>query len=251
MFETVVLGILSSLLAKLLIDLARFRDFFWPQLMCRTIYRNKLLRVSMAAIVRLSDGSGYLLIKNQRRPEFFGPIGGVIKFYTLARLEDRFEFQSQSKRSDLKNDLRGFLPGRNFYKFMQWFRSKQDREVESVTRELIEELQEIGLDNVAANIQALPLSFVRYVHEGVRPVTNTNYYQFRYLEIYELDPTDENGRMLTQQLFAAAQENSDLLVVTQQEIDRGRAKTGEPIGIHSNYLIREKRVGSEPAPFYE
>lgn len=251
MFETVALGILSSLLASMLIGLVSFRDFFWPYVSCFTLYRNKSLRISMAAVLRVSDGSRLLLIKNRQRPESFGPLGGVIKFYASAKLEDRFEFQSQSKRSDLGDDLRGFLPARNFYAFMKWFRSKQDREVESVTRELVEELREIYLDELANTIQSLPLSFVRHVHEGVQHVPGTHYYQFRYLEVYELNPTDENGRRLTQELFSAVETNDHLLAVTHREIMRRRSRSGHLIGVHSGYLVGRKRAGPEPAPFYE
>ncbi|MBK8900394.1 MAG: hypothetical protein IPM53_04360 [Anaerolineaceae bacterium] len=205
----------------------------------------------MAAVLRVSDGSRLLLIKNRQRPESFGPLGGVIKFYASAKLEDRFEFQSQSKRSDLGDDLRGFLPARNFYAFMKWFRSKQDREVESVTRELVEELREIYLDELANTIQSLPLSFVRHVHEGVQHVPGTHYYQFRYLEVYELNPTDENGRRLTQELFSAVETNDHLLAVTHREIMRRRSRSGHLIGVHSGYLVGRKRAGPEPAPFYE
>lgn len=251
MFETVVLGILSSLVATMIIGLVRFRDFFWPYLACSTIYRRHSLRISMAAVLRVTDGKQLLLIKNRQRPESFGPLGGVIKFYPSARLEDKFEFQSQSKRADLGDDLRGFLPARFFYGFMKWFGSKREREVESVTRELVEELQEIDLPELAKIIQALPLSFVRRVHEGVQKVENSGYYQFRYIEVYELNPEDENGRFLTQKLFDAAESNDHLLAVTPREIIRRRSMSGKLIGVHSSYLIRSKRVGPEPVPFYE
>ncbi|VAW30328.1 hypothetical protein MNBD_CHLOROFLEXI01-4572 [hydrothermal vent metagenome] len=169
----------------------------------------------------------------------------------VQQLEDRFEYQSQSKRPSFGDDLRGFMPGRHFHKFMNWFRSKRDREVEAVTRELIEELQEIGLGDLAAQIQALPLSFVYHVHEGVRHVPSTDYYQFRYLELYELNPPNEVSRSITQQLFAAAEENPHLLVVTPNEIMKRRGQNGELIGVHSAYLFSRKCAGPEPAPYYE
>jgi SMODS-associated NUDIX domain len=249
--ETVILGVLSSLLAAMLIGLGRFRDFFLPYLLCSTIYRNKSLRVSMATILRLEYDGKLLLIKNRQRAESFGPIGGVLKFYPSAKLGDLFEYQSQSKRPYFGDDLRGFMSGRHFHKFMKWFRSKRDREVEAVTRELIEELREIGLANLAAQIQALPLSFVWHVHEGVRHVPSTNYYQFRYLELYELNPPNEISRSITKQLFAAAEQNPHLLVVTRNEILRRRGSNGELIGVHSAYLFSRKRAGPEPAPYYE
>ena len=175
----------------------------------------------------------------------------MLKFYPTAQLGDRFEYQSQSKRSDLGDDLRGFMPARYFYKFMEWFRSKRDREVEAVTRELIEELQEVGLNDLAAQIQALPLSFVRHVHEGIQHVPSTHYCQFRYLEVYELNPPNEVSRSITQQLFAAAKQNPYLLVVTPSEIMKRRGQNGELIGVHAAYLFSHKRAGPEPAPYYE
>lgn len=217
MINEIAIGILSVILAAMLIGLYSYREFFLPYLMCSLVLRNKTLRVFMASVVRIGDGSRLLLIKNPW-PESFSPLGGVIKFYPSARLEERFEFRSHSEIPNLQNDLRGFLPARNFSSFMQWFQTKQDREIESITRGLIEKLKEIGLTDLANTINVIPLSFVRYVHDGVNIVPGAGYYQFRYIEVYELNPSDEKGRDITEKLFAAAQQNTHLLTVTTSEI---------------------------------
>lgn len=251
-----VVGILGSLIATLItmsFGLYRHRDFFLPYLFCETIYRKKLIRISLATVLILqNDDDQYLLIRMRRRPEWFGPLGGVIKYYPSAQLEENFEFQRYSKRGDMSDDLRGFLPGHHFVKFMKWFRSYHNREVESVTREIIEELNEIGLVQLANTIQALPLSLVRQVQEGIQRVASKeDYFQFRYIEVYKFDPASEFGRSLSEKLFAAVEKNSELIAVTANEIKQRRAKTGEPIGVHSGYLIGRKRTGPEPPPFYE
>lgn len=251
--EKVAVAILSGITVAIIKMLYDYRDYFLPNLLCATIYRNKLIRISLATVLDLRDDDDhYLLIRMQRRPEWFGPLGGVIKYYPSAQLEEKFEFQRYSKRGNLSDDLRGFLPGRHFVKFMQWFRSQRDREVESVTRELIEELKEIGLTNLAETIQALPLSLVRRTQEGIQRVpSKEDFYQFRYIEVYKLDATNEHGRKLTEKLFAAAEHNPLLITVTADEIKRQRANSGEPIGVHSGYLLGHKRTGPEPPPFYE
>jgi hypothetical protein len=250
------IGILGSLIATLItmsFGLYRYREFFLPYLLCETFYRNKLIRISLATVLVLQDDHDqHLLIRMRRRPEWFGPLGGVLKYYPSAQLEEKFEFQRYSKRGDISNDLRGFLPGRNFIKFMTWFRSSRNREVESVTREVVEELKEIGLVQLAGTIQALPLSLVRQVQEGIQRVpSKEDFYQFRFIEVYKLDPDNEHGRALTKQLFTAAKQNSQLIIVTADEIKRQRANSGEPIGVHSGYLLGHKRTGPEPPPFYE
>ena len=247
----VIAGILSGLTVAIIIMLYNQREYFLPNLLCTTFYRNKLVRISLATILHLrNDNNQFLLIRMRRRPEWFGPLGGVIKYYPSAQLEDKFEFQSYPKQTDLSDDLRGFVPGRHFVKFMKWFRSYRDREVESVTRELIEELTEIGLADLAETVQVLPLSLVRRVQGGIQRVpSKEDFYQFRYIEVYKLNPEDRNGRSLTEKLFAAAEQNAELITVTADEIKQRRAKTGEPIGVHSGYLIGRTRTGPEPPPF--
>ncbi|WP_420630730.1 hypothetical protein [Candidatus Leptofilum sp.] len=249
--SSLIIGILSSIIAAILIALWQLREFFLPYLLCQTFFRNKLLRISLATVLYLRDENDrYLLVRMRRRPEWFGPLGGVIKYYPSAQLEEKFEFQRYSGQSDLSDDLRGRLPGRHFVKFMRWFRSYKDREVESVTRELIEELKEIGLEDLAESIQALPLSLVRRAQGGIQRVSSKeDFYQFRYIEVYKLDQTNEYGRTLTENLFAASQHNAELITVTADEIKRRRARTGEAIGVHSGYLIGRERTGPEPPPF--
>lgn len=253
MINSLIIGVLSSLLAAMLIGLWQFREFFLPYLLCETVLRNKFIRISLATILYVRNDEGqYLLIRMRRRPEWFGPLGGVIKYYPAAQLEEKFEFQKYSGQGDFKDDLRGLLPGRHFVKFMRWFRSYQDREVESVTRELVEELREIGLGDLAQTIQVLPISLVRRVQEGIQRVSSQeDFYQFRYIEVYKLDMANEYGRNLTQKLFAAAQDTPQLITVAADEIKRRRAKSGEAIGVHSGYLLGYKRTGPEPPPFYE
>lgn len=252
-FQRVAVAILSGVAVAILKMLYDYRDYFWPNFLCSTIYRNKLIRISLATILEVrNDQDRYLLIRMRRRPEWFGPLGGVIKYYPSAQLEEKYEFQRHAKEGHLGDDLRGYVPGRNFVKFMQWFRSQYDREVESVTRELIEELGEIGLEDLARTVPALPISLLRRVQEGIQRVpSKEDYYQFRYIEVYRLNRGNENGRKLTEALFAAAKANNSLIIVTADEIKRRRANSGEAIGVHSGYLVGSKRTGPEPPPFYE
>jgi hypothetical protein len=155
---------------------------------------NEELRVSISAILAIPDGGSMILIRNWRRPEAFGPIGGVYKYHEEARpkLEEML-FRGEDIASDtiMKGDLRGFVPRRNLGKFISWFERKEDREMatDCVRRELREELVEIGMTSPEVPAQ-LSLRRIRIVSEGPERVAGMPYTQYRFFEVYALAPLE-------------------------------------------------------------
>jgi hypothetical protein len=156
MLEELAVGIVSAVLLATFATAFRHRKFLTPALRCVLFCRNKRLRVSMAAILSVHRDDHFILVRERTRPERFGPIGGVYKYYPSAIDQlDRCGFRPQVRDRIMKNDLRGFMKGKDFPLFMRWFLSEKNREVEPVTRELIEELEEVGLIEEAKGIGAL------------------------------------------------------------------------------------------------
>ncbi|MFA6272682.1 MAG: hypothetical protein WC693_06365 [Patescibacteria group bacterium] len=204
----------------------------------------------MAAILKICSDNRYILIRNHHRPEVFGPIGGVYEYYPSASNQlDQCGFIPQVRDQDMQNDLRGFLKGKYLPSFMRWFLSGKNREVEPLTRELKEELEEIGLTEEANAIRAFQYEFIKTIYEGPDKVPGADYLQFRCFWIFQLCPRDPEGLKLSERLFREVEHNHDLIAVTAAEIAARRATSGQVIGSHTGYLIGDKRTGPEEPPF--
>ena len=194
-----------------------------------------------------------LLIRNEYRPEQFAPIGGVFKYFSSAKeLLNRLYFKAEVRSGnipDLKHDLRGFIPGKSLPEFIRWFMSGKQREVEPLTRELIEGLNEIGLDAKPFMDEPFKFELVRPIYEGPRSVPGVAYMQFRFMQIYQFSPDCKSGQKLMTVLFDEVAHNHNLISATGEEIRKRRASTGERIGEHSCYLVGDEKTCAEPAPF--
>lgn len=215
-----------------------------------TLHRSSRLRISFSALWRLTTPEGYVLIRNIRRSQQYGPIGGVIRYFPAARkiaLEE-MGFQDELPTGDGPCDLRGYIVGKQFHAFMRWFYSGKHVETLTLSREIEEELNEAGLNNLAAKTPRLEFDLVRVVHEGPIKVRGTDYLQYRLFHIYEIEPGDALAFEFSNRVAESARINSNLTIATRAEIERGITKDRALIADSSGYLFGAKRVGSEPPP---
>jgi hypothetical protein len=250
MINELVVGTIATLILALLTAAIRNRQFLGIAVNCYLYSRNKKIRVSIAAILSVRQGDHFILIRNRHRPEMFGPIGGVYKFYSSAikQLEDS-GFQPQIRDDDTKNDLRGYLIGKNLPRFLRWFFSGKNREIEPLSREIAEEMLEIGLVMDSDSIMNLQYDLHKTIIEGLDNVTGADYLQLRYFGVYSLYTDHPKCDALIEKLFKEVGTNPNIISVTANEIKRGRALSGEIIGGHSGYLIGDTKTGESP-PFY-
>lgn len=98
------------------------------------------IRVSCGYLFRIKMDNRYLLIKG-KRIEQFQPIGGVYKYYaSFNDVKNSLNITEEQNTSFFEEgDLRVYVPGKNVLKFIRWFNSGKNREV-NVTREFFEEL---------------------------------------------------------------------------------------------------------------
>lgn len=115
----------------------------WFYLQTRLRYRNQEIRLSIAYLFRIKVDGKYLLVKSRNR-NYYQPVGGVFK--TLPGAEKIFEKLGvksdrliETEKGIAKGDLRVFVKGKNVIEFLEWFDSREDREV-SPWREFCEEL---------------------------------------------------------------------------------------------------------------
>lgn len=229
-------------------------DFFKNE----DLARNEL-RVSFSAFLRISRIGLYPLIESSRRPMDFGPFGGVYKFRDNARVDfDSWFFNPEETREE--NDLSGFIPAYNLRKIVDWFCSGKDREtaVECLTRELNEELEEIGLPELKPKIANLKFRPVRTTWHKPKQVPDQSFHVFRIVDVMTLVDGDVGVEDFVNSLFERiAESNLDeaagqsVILATHKEIDNCRSRLGLLIGTHTQYLFHGLAEGPEPPPVQE
>lgn len=250
--ESPISGFGRNALVNLLKATWKHQDHLWPATKAVTTFRSQDLRVSMASILRLEHNGKFVLIRNPNRPESFGPIGGVFKYFPSAQnVMDSFEFTYEQRKTgnleDSERDLRGKISAKHLPIFLNWFKSRSGREEQDcIRRELREELGEIGIDFRNINIlDQTSYSLVRRIHEGPYKHATLDIPQFRYFEVYRIAIQGEAKNVFTA-LSELAQNNENLLVARRDEIEKMRADNGSVIGGHSTYLFSSSWHGSEP-----
>lgn len=103
-------------------------------------HRKERIRFSCGYLFRIKMDNRYLLIKG-KRIEQFQPIGGVYKYYSSFNdIKNSLNITEEQNSTFYEDgDLRVYVPGKNVLKFIRWFNSGKNREV-NVTREFYEEL---------------------------------------------------------------------------------------------------------------
>lgn len=135
----IVGGILLFGILQFLQNINRLRFYFQTQF----LLRKKEVRLSIAYLFRINVNGKYLLVKSRRR-EYYQPVGGAFK--TLPGADKVFEKLGvkpdklvETENGIAKSDLRVYVKGVHIIEFLEWFKSKEDREI-SPWREFCEEL---------------------------------------------------------------------------------------------------------------
>lgn len=108
-----------------------------------TICRRNI-RVSMSYIYIIKIGNKYLLVKNTHNAKY-QLVGGKYKFFPEAKSNlEKLSYSEDIKlgvEGTRKDDIAFFIPSKNLFKFLKWFDSGNDREIDHF-REFHEELLE-------------------------------------------------------------------------------------------------------------
>jgi len=246
MIDGIIQGVLANSLSKVL-----SATFAHPYLLGLRIYKpNDEIRIAFSAIIRICYQGKYVLVRNLHRPETFCPFGGVFKYYEdaipfLNSIDFRQHIVDVGK--DMDYDIRGFLPRKNLVKLLDWYNRKIERESygECLLRELQEEMIESSCNVVMPG--KIKFRFVRKIIEKPKYLEPINCYQYRIFEVYDIYPIDKHTEKFIKKFYSLAKTNHNLLVVSSDEIKRGRSIIGAVIGPHSHYLINHRRYrGDDP-----
>jgi hypothetical protein len=156
------------------------------------------LRLSCSYLYQIKVDNHYLLIKSRKHGRY-QPVGGNFKKnkYSHLFLKD-IELAEDDKIScneRTTDDLRLYIKGRNFLKFLKWYNSpKKEREI-SYDREFYEELVEPGI----LPQKLFPYPVINFCKQEIRPISFSKHFQCKEIHIYdivELITTEEQHNFL-------------------------------------------------------
>lgn len=209
-------GILGFLLEKFL-TFAEETDLFL--IIPILLNWNKNIRVSFSYLFRIQVDGTYFLVRGNKKKKF-QPVGGVYQKYdsSNAILKDIFQEDDEMKKGNEK-DLRGKVKGKDLKKFIQWFESRQDREI-TCHREFNEELVNSGILN-KEKFEELHYS---YLGTHKTNIFTSEYYgrEFLLADIYELELDEQKKKefLKLKKKYDNSKDNSELnyAFVTENEI---------------------------------
>ncbi|WP_264550791.1 hypothetical protein [Flavobacterium sp. N2038] len=194
----------------LLVDLLILDAFFdlitnWKRvslvLKCKYLSINDhYIRFSMSYLYRIKVNDKYLLVKSSNFPHY-QLVGGKYKRLkgTQSLLKKEFEAKDDAKLATsglMKHDYALYVPAKNAIKFLDWFNTKQDREI-SHWREFYEEL--IAGKGEILSRENFPYVNYNYVGTITTPVKRTpgwDTYEILQYDILDLIPTPKQEKEL-------------------------------------------------------
>lgn len=195
------------------------------------------IRISCGYLFRIKMENKYLLIKG-KRIEQFQPIGGVYKYYSSFNdVKNSLNITEEQNTSFFEEgDLRVYVPGKNVLKFIRWFNSGKNREV-NVTREFYEELIEPGYlpENTLINAK------FEFVKQAECKLGYSNAFRCREVLIHNIyEVTFLDSTYLEKLNSVINQGEKNLRFVSQIDIEREAVEVDgveNKIGAHAKNVI--------------
>lgn len=214
----------GTILGLLLEKLFQYLDEIDSKLMLQALLNwNENIRISFAYLFRIQIDGKYFLIRGNKL-NCFQPVGGVFQKYegSKAVLRDIFQEEDEMKKGNEK-DLRGKILGKDLKKLIEWFQSRQDREI-TCYREFKEELITSGI------LSKENFEDISYTYAGTHKtkIFTSECYgkEFLLAEIYDLELNDLQKQefLNLKEKYDKAKDNSKLkyAFVSEQEIRKRR-----------------------------
>jgi len=237
----VLVGILGATLLNTIYISYSYRKNLWSTIKTFTIYRNKEIRFSIAYLYKIKIDSKYFLIKSKRIDNLYQPVGGVYK-----RLPESVKIFSELKilddnclpiDKDSESDLRIRVSGRNVKKFIDWYKSEQDREI-CHWREFCEEL----LKSRILNPSDFPHIQYRKIRQEKEILIWSDYHQCYEYKIFDIiEPIfTEVQKKVFEKLIDIKDEKYEWVdesLIKSLGHDNNKKTSSFRIGNQTNYII--------------
>jgi hypothetical protein len=240
-------GITIGLTIAILIEAVIFLKREWALL---NIYMKsyfpvsrKEIRLTVAYLFKIGYQGKYLLVKSQRIPNTYQPVGGVYKFFSPEAdsiLSKMTIIPDTSIPNDgfSEHDLRVKMKNRcNIPSFLKWFFELKQREL-SPWREFYEELVVTGI------LPAKIFSYMFYdlIGQHIEPIHFDNHFSIdtlKYADIYSPRFSSDEQRFMIKKL--AEQTNDEQYIwATENEITNKVTVDGKRIADHSYKIFHTK-----------
>ena len=194
------------------------------------------LRLSCSYLYRIKVDNHYLLIKSRKHGKY-QPVGGNFKknkfshqFLKKVELEEDDKIQCTERTGD---DLRLYIHGCNFMKFLKWYNSP-DREREiSYDREFYEELVEPGI--LPPELFPYPVS--NFCKQVIRPITYSAHFHCKEIHIYDIVELIPNEKQLD--FLRNLKKNGDTELIKWATIESIRCEGYQGVEKGSPYHITD------------
>lgn len=197
--------------------------------------RDKQVRFSIAYLFRINIDGKYLLVKNEKIADQYQPVGGVYrKFDSFVDIANKLEVTDEKKENfRVSNDLRVYVQSKNVIKFLEWFKTRRNREV-NVVREFIEEIIDKNILEIQ-NLRDIEFEFIRTYDSGLHYAEQFSSYEILLHDIFEVRLKSNAADKLKQ--YVDSSSDNYLILVEQTDILRKAVTIG---GI--DYKIGEQTI---------
>ena len=200
------------------------------------IYWNQDIRFSIAYLYKIKINNKYLLIKGSKI-EQLQPVGGVYKVCSsFSTIERKLNIIFENERGFYeKEDLRFCTKGKNIGKVLNWFDSRENREV-AVYREFYEEIVKNNILPIEV-LSSMKIEFLKQIKPRMAYSRHFKKNEILLFDIYEIHLPDEYIDMISKYV----KEGNDLIkLVDREDIEKEcvniRGKSFK-IGTHSQHII--------------
>ena len=200
------------------------------------IHWSEDIRFSVAYLYKIKIDDKYLLIKGSKI-EQLQPVGGVYKVCSsFSTIERNLNIIFENERGFYeKEDLRFCTKGKNIGKVLNWFDSRENREV-AVYREFYEEIVKNNILPIEV-LSSMKIEFLKQIKPRMAYSRRFKKNEILLFDIYEIHLPDEYIDMISKYV----KEGNDLIkLVDREDIEKEcvniRGKSFK-IGTHSQHII--------------
>lgn len=200
------------------------------------IHWSEDIRFSVAYLYKIKINDKYLLIRGSKI-EQLQPVGGVYKVCSsFSTIERNLNIIFENERDFYeKEDLRFCTKGKNISKVLNWFDSRENREV-AVYREFYEEIVKNNILPIEV-LSSMKIEFLKQIKPKMAYSRHFKKNEILLFDIYEIHLPDEYIDMISKYV----KEGNDLIkLVDREDIEKEcvniRGKSFK-IGTHSQHII--------------
>ena len=240
-----IINILAAPISFFIIDALSNLQRIPLLIQTRIRYRNQHIRLSFAYLFRIKVKGKYLLVKS-RKGNYYQLVGGAYKRYlSTEKLFDRYAIKSdrifETSHGIAKNDLRIHVPGRFVLKIIDWFNSKEDREI-SQWREFCEELLTSGILDKEI-FRYIDYKYVDTLQTPMQKAKKLDCQEILIYEIFDFIPNEEQNKALEELHDRGDTDKvkwADELIVNSLGFNEYTRETPFEIGAHTKWALNIK-----------